>query len=72
MRYHKFEINIYGGVIMAYQISEDCISCGACEAECPIGCISEGDGKYEIAAADCIECGACASVCPVGAPALAE
>ncbi|WP_054739777.1 DUF362 domain-containing protein [Cellulosilyticum ruminicola] len=57
---------------MAYQISEDCISCGACEAECPIGCISEGDGKYEIAAADCIECGACASVCPVGAPALAE
>ena len=33
---------------MAYVISEDCISCGACEAECPVSAISEGDGKYEI------------------------
>ncbi|MBE7063969.1 MAG: ferredoxin, partial [Ruminococcaceae bacterium] len=24
---------------MAYRISEDCISCGACEAECPVSCI---------------------------------
>lgn len=53
---------------MAYRISEDCISCGACEAECPVGCISEGDGLYVIDADSCIECGACASVCPVGAP----
>ena len=34
---------------MAYIISDDCISCGACEAECPVGAISEGDGKYQIA-----------------------
>ena len=33
---------------MAYKISDDCISCGACEAECPVSAISEGDGKYEI------------------------
>ncbi len=33
---------------MAYHISDDCISCGACEAECPVGAISEGDGKFEI------------------------
>jgi ferredoxin len=27
---------------MAYMINEDCISCGACEAECPNQAISEG------------------------------
>lgn len=56
---------------MAYQISTDCISCGACEAECPVSAIAEGDGKFEINADSCIECGACAGVCPVGAPAQA-
>ena len=34
---------------MAYVISDDeCISCGACEAECPVSAISAGDGKYVI------------------------
>ena len=31
---------------MAYKISDDCISCGACAAQCPVEAISEGDGKY--------------------------
>jgi ferredoxin len=53
---------------MAYAINDECISCGACEAECPVSCISEGDGKYEINGDECIECGACADVCPVNAP----
>ena len=56
---------------MAYQISDDCISCGACQAECPVDAIYEGDDKYVIDADKCIECGACASTCPVGAPAQA-
>ena len=31
---------------MAYQISEDCISCGACEAECPSpGVISKTESE---------------------------
>lgn len=42
---------------MAYQISDDCISCGACAAECPVSAISEGDGKFVIDADVCIECG---------------
>ena len=54
---------------MAYKISDDCISCGACAAQCPVEAISEGDGKYFIDADSCVCCGACAGVCPVGAPA---
>jgi ferredoxin len=53
---------------MAHKISDHCISCGACAEECPVGCIKEGDGKYEIDADSCIECGTCAEACPVGAP----
>ncbi len=53
---------------MAYKITDACISCGACEAECPVSCISAGDDKYAIDADTCIECGACAGVCPVDAP----
>ena len=48
---------------MAYKISDDCIACGACEAECPVSAISEGDGKYEINPDLCTECGSCADVC---------
>ena len=54
---------------MAYKISDECISCGACEAECPVTAISEGDDKYVIGPETCIECGTCADVCPVAAPA---
>ena len=53
---------------MAFKITEDCIGCGACEAECPVEAISEGDGVYVIDADTCIDCGSCADVCPVGAP----
>ena len=54
---------------MAYQISDSCISCGACAGTCPVGAIAEGDGQYQIDENTCIECGACAGVWPVGAPA---
>lgn len=59
-------------VKLAYFINEDCISCGACAAECPVSCIAEGKEKYVIDASQCIECGACADVCPVEAPKKAE
>jgi len=54
---------------MAYKISDEGIACGACAEACPVGAITEGDGKYEINADECIECGACAEACPVDAPA---
>lgn len=53
---------------MAFEINEDCISCGACAEECPVSCIHEGDEKYYIDATECISCGACAEICPVDAP----
>ncbi len=52
---------------MAYKISDECVSCGACASECPVGAISEGAGHYEIDPATCLDCGSCAAVCPTGA-----
>ncbi len=49
---------------MARVIGDTCIACGACAAECPVDCISEGD-IYVIDADACIDCGACEPVCPV-------
>ena len=53
---------------MAYKITDECIACGACAAECPVEAISEGDTHYVIDPDTCIDCGNCANVCPVGAP----
>ncbi len=52
---------------MAYVISDDCTSCAACESECPVSAISEGEGKFVIAADDCTDCGICEATCPVSA-----
>ncbi|MFC1944545.1 YfhL family 4Fe-4S dicluster ferredoxin [Chloroflexota bacterium] len=58
---------------MAYKITEDCISCGACEPECANDAISEGEETYVIAPDKCTECVGnfespkCADVCPVDA-----
>ena len=52
---------------MAYQITDKCVSCGACEGECPVSAISAGDGKYVIDADACVSCGTCADNCPVSA-----
>ena len=52
---------------MTYKITEDCVSCGACETECPVGAISEGDGIYVIDADACTDCGVCADSCPTEA-----
>ena len=52
---------------MAFVISSDCVSCGACAAGCPVEAISQGSEHYEIDKNTCISCGACAGTCPVGA-----
>lgn len=52
---------------MAYVISDECIKCGACQANCPADAISEGDEKFVIDPEKCISCGTCADGCPVEA-----
>lgn len=56
---------------MSYKITDECISCGACEAECKNEAISEGETIYMIDAEKCTECvgiaeeSRCAEVCPI-------
>ena len=56
---------------MAYKITEDCISCGACEPECKNEAIEEGETIYMINPEKCTECVGwlesprCVEVCPV-------
>ena len=58
---------------MALTITDECISCGACEPECPTESITEGDEYYEIDPNTCVECVGhfdepqCVEVCPVDA-----
>jgi len=49
---------------VAFIISDECVSCGSCESECPAQAITEGDAKYQIDPAKCTDCGTCAEVCP--------
>ena len=54
---------------MAHKITDECVACGSCAAECPVEAISQpaGSEKYVIDPEKCIDCGTCASVCPTGA-----
>lgn len=62
-----------GEISVAVKIIDTCISCGACEPECPNEAISAGDVTYVIDHERCTECygfygeSQCMSVCPVEA-----
>ena len=56
---------------MSLKITDECINCDVCEAECPNEAISQGDEISEIDPAKCTECVGhydtpqCVEVCPV-------
>lgn len=56
---------------MALLITDECINCDMCLAECPNRAISEGDKIYEIDTERCTECvgfyerQTCVDVCPI-------
>ena len=52
---------------MAFVITDECLSCGSCAAQCPAEAIDMGDLHYEIDADKCVECGSCAAQCPADA-----
>lgn len=43
---------------------DDCVGCGLCIEECPLGMISMMDEKMEIIMDDRIRCGTCHDACP--------
>ena len=54
---------------MAVKITDECISCAACEPECPSNAISEGDDIFIVNPELCTECEGleeqqCIAVCP--------
>jgi NAD-dependent dihydropyrimidine dehydrogenase PreA subunit len=48
---------------MPKKIVDTCVACGACQGECPVDAIKEGD-MFSIDPEQCIDCGACQGVCP--------
>ena len=56
-----------GGIIMAFVITDECLSCGSCAAQCPAEAIDMGELHYEIDQSKCLECGSCQAQCPAEA-----
>lgn len=50
-----------------FKVTDQCVNCGACESDCPVGAIVEKDDARAIDAEKCISCGTCAASCPAEA-----
>lgn len=63
-------VEAYSNFHLAHQ-RENCIKCGSCVAQCPMGSIvmDEKEG-YPIVDSACVRCGQCATVCPQGVRGL--
>jgi ferredoxin len=56
---------------MAYEITDNCVKCTACELVCPNAAISEAETLFVIDPLACTECAdaypvaQCSSICPI-------
>lgn len=55
-----------GAPLRGFQITDECIGCGTCQANCPQQCIEEGS-PFRIGQEGCLHCGLCFENCPVQA-----
>ena len=61
------KLKIEGAPEMYVVKEEECISCMACESECPSGAIEMREDIAFIQQELCENCGDCTEVCPTGA-----
>ena len=50
-----------------YIITDECIGCGLCQANCPVSAIGMGEEHRVIDQSVCVQCGTCFEACPVEA-----
>ncbi len=56
-----------GSEIMPWINEKDCVGCGVCVENCPVGTISLENGVAIIDMVNCIHCGICHDICSEGA-----
>ncbi|MGD9110306.1 MAG: NADH-ubiquinone oxidoreductase-F iron-sulfur binding region domain-containing protein, partial [Phycisphaerales bacterium] len=54
--------------LISYEITDECVGCGACKRACPAGAISgSAKNKHVINQDKCVKCGMCLETCKFGA-----
>lgn len=55
------------------RVGKECVACGCCEKECPLGAIAVKKGVLaEVDKSRCVGCGKCAKICPASVIEMVE
>jgi NAD-dependent dihydropyrimidine dehydrogenase PreA subunit len=72
LKRHPAPADVVANAFGAKYDPELCEDCGTCLERCPMGALTQGEGRVVLSAQRCIGCGLCVSTCPGGALALAR